>query len=53
MKKLTDSESSTSINDSIIEKINISENISSHQKLSEIIDNTQDDNGIHLGKTEE
>ena len=53
LQKLIDSESSDSINDEITDKIIISEEISSRQDLSEIIDNTQDDNGINSFNREE
>ena len=41
------------INNEIIDEKNISEEISSHQNSSEVIDHTCDENGINLLNTEE
>ena len=49
----TDTESSISINNETFYEKNISEEISSHQNLAELIDHTCDDNGNHLLNSEE
>ena len=51
--KLTDRESSASINDKIMYQNNISEKIYSHQYSAEIIDHARDDIGINLVNIEE
>ena len=48
LQKQTDTESSTSINDEIMDNNNTSEVISSHQNLVEVIDHTCDNNGTDL-----
>ena len=45
MQKETDIESSNSINDEIMDGSNTSEEISSHQNSSGVIDHTCDENG--------
>ena len=52
LQKVTDTESSFSINNETTDEKNISEEILSHQNLSEIIDHTCDYNGINLVNTE-
>ena len=53
LQKVTDTESSVSINDEKTDKNNIREEISYHQKPAEVIDHTCDDNGINLLNIEE
>ena len=48
LQKETDTESSTRINDEIMDDNNTSEEISSHQNSAEVIDHKYDDNGINL-----
>ena len=47
----TDTESSFIIDDEIMDKNNLSEEISSHKNLAEIIDHTCDENGKKLLNT--
>ena len=53
LRKENDTESSTIIDDEIIDDDNTSQEISSHKNLVELIDHTCDDNGINLLITEE
>ena len=53
MKKETDTDSITSINDEINDDNNTSTEISSHKNSAELIDHTCDDNGINLLNTDE
>ena len=48
LQKVTDSESGASINDEMTDQINKSEEILHHKNSSEIVNNTQYDNGINL-----
>ena len=51
LQKETDTNSSVSVNDEINDDNNISEEISSHQNLAEMVDHTCDDNGNNLLST--
>ena len=52
LKKVTDTDSSTSINDEITDKNHISDEYLYHHNWEEKIDHTLDENGINLVNTE-